>query len=343
MVKTSIFCTLPDGRDVTAYKITNRWGESATILNYGAIIQSLKVFDRDGKPGDVVLGPDDGQDPTTARQSAAVMGRCGNRIAYGRFTIDGKDYQLTDLRGEHHLHGGKGNYSGQLFTGVPGENSVTLYHRDIGEDGWGTEVDVAITYRFGDDHALTIEYALTALGDTVLSPTNHAYFNLDYPNEILDTRLTLNTETYAPKSKLGMPDGRIQSVKGTPLDFSQGRTFGQGFESDTIGFFPEGRVGYDDFYVMPGEGFRQVAEAVAPGSGRRMRVFSDAEGLILFTPGSRGPQAGKYGATLDGYTSFCIEMQYVPNAVNCSEYRSPVFRKGETMTSRTIYAFDTVE
>ncbi len=342
MVSTYKFCTLPDGRDVTAYKITNRWGEYATILNYGAMIQALCVKDSEGVIGDVVLGPDEGQSADSYMKSASVMGRCGNRIAYGRFTIDGKEYQLNSLRNGHHLHGGAGNYSKQLFRGEAGDNSVTLRLLDKGEDGWEAEADVAITYTFGDDHALTIDYCITALDNTVISPTNHAYFNLDMPNEILDTRLQLFTDSYAPKSDIGMPDGTIASVAGTPLDFTAPRSFKEGFASDTIGFFPEGRVGYDDFYVVPGDGFRQVAEAVCPTSGRRMRVFSDAEGLILFTPGSRAPSVGKGGCTLDGYTSFCIEMQYVPNAVNCPQYRSPIFRKGETMRSRTVYAFDTV-
>ncbi len=345
MVRSYCFATLPDGRDVTAYEITNRWGESAVILNYGAIIQSLNVKDRDGRIGDVVLGPAPGQDPSAARMTAAVMGRCGNRIAFGRFSIDGKIYQLKIARGQHHLHGGEGNYSRQLFTGKAGEQSVTLYHRDRGEDGWETEADVEITYTFGDDHALVIDYKLTALGDTVLSPTNHAYFNLDMPNDIRDTRLQLFTGTYAPKSELGMPDGSVAPVRGTPLDFSGGRSFREGFQSDTIGFFPAGRQGYDDFFVMPGDGFRQVAEAVNDASGRRMRVFSDAEGLILYTPipSPQHPVFGKDGKPIQGYSSFCIELQYVPNAVNCPQYRSPVFRKGEVMRSRTVYAFDTVK
>ncbi len=343
MVETYKFCKLSDGRDVTAYKITNRWGEYAVILNYGAMIQALCVKDRNGAIGDVVLGPDDGQDASTARSAASIMGRCGNRIAYGRFTIDGKEYQLNSLRGEHHLHGGAGNYARQIFSGVVGDNCVTLHHHDVGEDGWEAEVDAAITYTFGDDHALTIDYAITALDNTVIAPTNHAYFNLDMPNQILDTRLKLFTDKYAPKSALGMPDGTVASVVGTPLDFSTERTIKEGFDSDTIGFFQNGRIGYDDFYVIDGDGFRQVAEATCPSSGRRMRVFSDAESLILFTPGSRAPSVGKGGCILDGYASFCIEMQYVPNAVNCPEYRSPVFRKGETMHSRTVYAFDAVD
>lgn len=342
MVTTYKFCTLDDGREVTAYKITNRWGEYATILNYGATIQALCVKDRNGKLGDVVLGADEGQNAETARQTASIMGRCGNRIAYGRFTIDGKEYQLNSLRGEHHLHGGAGNYSKQLFVGEVGDNYVTLHHHDIGEDGWEAEVYAAITYTFGDDHALTIDYAITALDNTVISPTNHAYFNLDMPNEITDTVLQIFTDTYAPKSELGMPDGTIAPVVGTPLDFTTPHSIKSGFESDNIGFFKNGKIGYDDFYVIPGDGFRQVAEATCPSSGRRMRVFSDAESLILFTPGARAPSVGKGGCTLDGYTSFCIEMQYVPNAVNCPQYRSPIFRKGETMRSRTVYAFDTV-
>ena len=343
MITSYHFADLEDGRPITAYKITNRWGEYAVILNYGAVIQSLVVKDRDGNLGDVVLGPDEGQAPGFMCRPASVMGRAANRIAYGKFTIDGKEYQLKIARGEHHLHGNTGNYAGQFFDVTPGDDCVTLSLLDTGEDGWECTCDTHITYTFTDNHSLTIDYSITAHGSTVICPTNHAYFNLDYPNEILDTKLKIFTDNYAPKSAIGMPDGRRAPVAGTPMDFSKGMTFAEGFASDKIGFFPEGRLGYDDFFVLPDDGFRQVAEAVNPNSGRRMRVFSDAEGLTLFTPsGAFGPTPNKYGKILEGFTSFCLETQYVPNAVNCEGYQSPVFRDGETMHSTTVYAFDTV-
>ena len=334
------FGTTADGREVTAYKITNSFGEYAVILNLGAAIQGIWVRDKNGEIGPVVLGADEGTDPSAYRRTGYVMGRCANRIAFGRFEIDGRTYQLKTPRPPHHLHGAEGNFSKQIFRGECTEDGVILTLTDSGEDGYECEADVRITYTFGDDHALTLDYQITAKGDTVLSPTNHAYFNLEMPRDILDTKIMLDTDQYAPKSELGMPDGTISKTTGTPLDFTQEHTIREGLASDTIGFFTGEIPGYDDFYVVPGEGMRRVAVATAPTNGRRMTVFSDAEGLIFFTPTGDHQKVGEM--ELDGYTSFCIEMQFVPNAVNCPQYRSPVFRAGETLHTRTIYAFDTV-
>ncbi|MBP3217497.1 MAG: galactose mutarotase [Lachnospiraceae bacterium] len=334
------FAVLPDGREVEAYKITNSFGEYAVILNLGAAIQGIWVLDREGKIGPVVLGPDPGTDPAAYRRTGYVMGRCANRIAYGRFEIDGKTYQLKTPRGDHHLHGADGNFSKQLFTGELIENGVVLTLHDSGEDGWECGARVQITYTFGDDHALTLDYQITAEGNTVLSPTNHAYFNLEMPRDVLDTKVKLYTDTYAPKSPLGMPDGTILKTAGTPLDFTEEHTIREGLASDTDGFFTDEVPGYDDFYVVPGEGMRKIAEAKAPSNGRHMTVYSDAESLIFFTPTRDHQKVGEY--ELDGYTSFCMEMQFVPNAVNCPQYCSPVFRTGETLHTRTSYVFDIV-
>ena len=352
MTEAYTFGYLADGCEVTAYRLTNRFGEYAVILNYGAAIQSLYIADQNNHLSNVVLGPAEGTDPSAYRRLGVVMGRCANRIAYGRFEIDGHTYQLKLREGmEHHVHGVTGNLSKQLFEGELGENSVTLRLHDDGRDGWECAADFAITYTFDDEHALTIDYEATARGNTVLAPTNHAYFNLEMPKDIQGTRIQLYTDLYAPKSELGMPDGRILSVKGTPLDFTQPRTIAEGFQSDQKGeerFFKGALPGYDDFYVVrttPGtsvphwRGLPKVAQATAPSGGRKMSVYTDAESVIFFTPTDDHQIAGNEKIRLDGYTAFCIETQFVPNAVNCPEYKSPVFRDGQTLHTRTIYAF----
>ena len=340
MIRSFEFCRLADGRAVTAYEITNRWGESAVIVNYGAILASLRVLDRDGHLEDVVLGADPGQDISAVPYTGAVMGRCGNRIAYASFTIDGRTYHLTPMEGPHHLHGAGGNWARQFFTAETGENSVTLHLLDDGRDGWECEADAAITYTFDDNHALTIDYRVTAGGDTVLSPTNHSYFNLHPARDVLDTRMQIFTDRYAPKSDLHMPDGRTAPVEGTPLDFTVPRTFREALSRGSETFFPPYQDSFDDFYVIPGQGFRQLAEAFCPENGRVMRVFSDAQSVILYTPVLREPVVNKGGRSFTGHIAFCLEAQFVPNSVNCPEYRSPVFHKGEALHSRTVYAFD---
>ena len=350
MTESYKFGTLSDGREVTAYRLTNRFGEYAVILNYGAAIQSIYVADKDGQLANVVLGPAQGSENIDGyRRLGTVMGRCANRIAYGKFSIDGHDYQLKLREGmEHHLHGVTGNLGKQLFHGETGENCVVLTLHDEGVDGWECAVDFKITYTFDDDHALTIDYEATALGNTVLAPTNHAYFNLEMPKDVCGTKVKLYTDSYAPKSDLGMPDGRISPVAGTPLDFTEEKTIAEGFESDKVDFFNGCQPGYDDFYVIRNSdalhapewrGLPMIAETTAPSGARKMCVYSDTESLIFFTPKNDHQFAGNEKTELNGYTSFCLETQFVPNAVNCPEYKSPVFRKGETLHTRTIYAF----
>lgn len=340
MVKAYEYCRLPDGRPVTAYEITNSFGESAVILNYGASIGALKVLDRSGNISDVVLGADPGQDVSTAGYVGSLMGRCGNRIANAAFEIDGKQFHLAPMEGPHHLHGAEGNWARQLFEGEIGQQSVILRHRDDGRDGWGCPVEAEITYQFDDSHALTLTYQVKALGDTVISPTNHAYFNLNAPQDVLDTVLEICTDSYAPKSDYHMPDGRIDPVAGTPLDFHRPRSFRQALEEGPKDFFPPYQDSFDDFYIVPGSGFRKMASAYCPQNGRQLSIYSDAQCVILYTPVVEKPVENKGGSSYQGHIAFCLETQYVPNAVNCPQYRSPVFKEGQVMHSKTVYAFD---
>lgn len=342
MINTRNFAMLSDGRQVTAIRLQNCHGEYADILNYGATIRALCVLDNKGQLGDVVLGSSEGENPEAGRFQGCVIGRCANRIAWGRFHLDKKDYQLVipfPERSPHFLHGGKGNYSCKFFAWAPSEDgqSVSLTHYDQGEDGWECGVQVKITYTLTDDHELHIDYELTPDGTTLLSPTNHAYFNLNLPHDITSTQLTLYADTYAPKDALGMPNGRLLPVKDTPLDFVSGRSFGEGLRSPKCGDFASWK-NYDDVYFLPGEGYRKIAQLWCPENGRLMEVFTDQSALILFTPNARGTVMNK-GYQIDGFPAFCLETQYVPNAVNCPEYPSPVFRKGETMSGRTTYKF----
>ena len=340
MVSTYEYCRLSDGRAVTAYEISNSFGESAVILNYGATIGALRVLDRDGQISDVVLGADPGQDISVTPYVGSLMGRCGNRIANASFQIDGRQFHLKPMEGPHHLHGADGNWARQLFEGQVGRQSVTLRHIDDGKDGWECPVEAEITYQFDDSHALTLTYQVKALGDTVISPTNHAYFNLNAPQQVLDTQLQIFTDQYAPKSEFHMPDGTIRSVRDTPLDFSQPRTFRQALDAGPKDFFPDYQESFDDFYLVPGNGFRQMAQAYCPANGRQLSIYSDAQTVILYTPVLHTPIQNKGGKRYEGHIAFCLETQFMPNAVNCPEYRSPVFRKGQTMHSKTVYAFD---
>lgn len=330
MIKTYPFYSLKKGKTVKAFEIENKRGEKAVVLDYGAAIASLEILDRQGKTENVILGPKAGEDPTEFKYLGAVMGRCGNRIENAAFSIGEKSFHLAATEGPHHLHGASGNWAKQFFKGrALGDDTVLLELLDDGRDGWECQAEVKLTYTFDDHGALTLKYRVKALGDTVISPTNHSYFNLDPSWDLLDTEIKIFSDLYAPKSPSRMPHGTLASVSGTPLDFRQKRSFKEAL-TQAQEFFPPYQKAYDDFYSLLGGGFRQGAEVYSKRKGRVLRVFTDAPALILYTPTDEN---GKPFA-------FCLETQYMPNAVNCPEYPSPVFKKGETMTSSTIYAFD---
>lgn len=338
MIREYEFSTLKDGRKVMAYEISNSFGEKATILNYGATIASLVVLDKDGNLKDVVLGANENQDVENTPYMAQVMGRCGNRIAYGTFEIDGHIYHLDPMEGPHHLHGAKGNFAKQLFEAVYTDHTVSLHYFDDGKDGWENPLDVTIRYTFDDSHALSLEYQCLALGDTIVSPTNHAYFNLNAPSDVLDTKLMIHAKNYAPKSSIHMPDGRLESVENTPLDFTSMKSLKDALKVDE-NFFPEYQDSFDDFYQLDDEGFKEAAVALNEQSGIMMKVFTDAPTIILYTPVVKEEVVNKNDLAYKGHIAFCLETQYMPNAINCDTYPKPVFHNREIMRSRTIFAF----
>ncbi len=336
MIESYVFSTLKDGRDVMAYAITNTYGEKATILNYGATIASLEVLNRDGILQDVVLGADRYESLEDGQYLGQVMGRCGNRIANATFTIDEHTFHLDPMEGVHHLHGAKGNFANQLFEVSCSKNTVSLHYVDDGQDGWESPLDVTIRYTFDDSHALRIEYECIAYGDTLISPTNHAYFNLNAPHDVLDTELMIHAKYYAPKSELHMPDGSLELVKNTPLDFTSMRRMGHTLDRD---FFPDYQDSYDDFFLLDEKGFKEAAVAYHPESGIEMKVFTDAPTIILYTPVVEEGVTNKDQMEFKGHIAFCLETQYMPNAINCDTYVKPIFHKGEMMTSCTVFAF----
>lgn len=337
MIEEREFGKLPDGRSVTCYTIRNSTGEFVELLDFGASLHSVNVRDVPGDIGNVVLGVKHADELTGRSKEGATIGRCANRIAFGRYAIDGKVTQLETNAKGHFLHGASGNYACRMFCAETDEanHSVSFYLRDKGEGGFDCDVDVHVRFAFRDDHCLEIAYDLLPYGDTVLCPTNHAYFNLSGSGDVRDSILKIDSNTIAAKGRIGMPTGEKRNVAGLPVDFSVRRTLREAMESDSKGFFTRMPAGYDDCFILAKEGFGEAAELIAPDTGRMMRVYTDMPALIVFTPPPRETDGGLPGV----YGSICLETQFVPNAVNCPSYRSPVYRKGEKLLSRTVYEF----
>ncbi|MDO4333992.1 MAG: aldose epimerase family protein [Eubacteriales bacterium] len=342
MVEKNFFCQLKDGRDVYSYRITNCHGEYAELLDYGASIHAVVVRDKDGNLGDVVLGA--GRDRLeTCTYEGGTIGRCANRIAYGRYEANGKMIQLEQNCFGHFLHGAGGNYAHKLFHGEmrEEENKVIFYWHDSGEGGFDCGADAAFSFSFDDEGNLALELTMTGEDTTVLNPTNHAYFNLSETGDARDHTLWIAANRRTSRGEAGLPDGGGISVENSPADFTKERTIREAMSSDPDGYFQKAVPSYDEFYLMDGRKWRHAATLRCPANGRAMEVFTDMPCLVLFVSGDRRVEQGKDGRIYEGYCAVCLETGFVPNAVNCPEYDSPLFQKGETLTAKTTYHFFT--
>jgi aldose 1-epimerase len=341
MISTKKFGDLPDGTPVTCYTIRNNEEEFVELLDYGAAIHSINVKDFNGEIGNVVLNVKDARDLAGRSKEGVTIGRCANRIAFGRYKIGQRIVQLEPNLNGHFVHGGSGNYAFRLFNTAINEesNSVCFSLRDNGEGGFDCAVDVQVCFTFGDDHRLEIAYELFPEGDTVLCPTNHAFFNLAGAGDVLNHKLRIYATQIAPKGEIGMPVGETKNVGGLPVDFTNRRTIREAMLSDRTGYFQRKPEQYDDCFLLTKKGFGEAAELLSPETGRMMRVYTDMPAVILYTP---QPAAVSPEETRIGYSSVCLETQFVPNAINCPQYVSPLFRKGKKFKSRTVYEFITL-
>lgn len=333
-IKKRIFGVLPDGRTITVYTLRNRWGEYVELLDFGAAIHSIFVRDARGNLSNVVLQVNSTKELTGRSYEGVTIGRCANRIAFGRYMAEGRMIQLETNSGQHFLHGASGNYAFKLFHGQidEAENKVTFTLLDSGEGGFDCNVQVSVSFSFGDDKRLTIEYKMIPEGTTVLCPTNHAYFNLS-GGDIREHDLQIYAETIACKGENGIPEGKNLKIKSTPWDFRNRQNIRDAIESDMTGYFDKESKVYDDTFILSKQGFGLAAELSSKAAGRKMLVYTDMPALIVFTPPPKQEKDNKK------YIAICLETQYVPNSVNCPQYQSCVFRKGEKLSSRTVYEF----
>ena len=346
------FGNLPDGRAVALHTLTNSLGRTVALTDYGAAIVGISVPDRSGRLADVVLGFDDLAGFLSAANPyfGCTVGRFGNRIAQGRFTLDGQAYQLATNNGANHLHGGLRGFDKLLWTPtVVSENPPTLrfaLRSPDGDEGYPGNLDVRVTYTWDDDGALRIDYHATTDRATIVNLTNHVYLNLagHDAGEVSAHQIRIDSSRYVPVNAALIPTGRLAPVEGTPMDFRAARPVGEHLRS--VGDTPKG---YDHCYVLDATYPEtpaapvEIAEVVDPASGRRVRVATTEPGVQFYSGNFLdGSASGKSGVRYAQYGGFCLETQRFPDSPNQPTFPSVVLRPGETYRTSTIYRFDTV-
>jgi aldose 1-epimerase len=334
-----------DGKEVSLYVLTNAAGVKAKVTNYGGIITELHVPDRDGKFADVVLGFDDLKGYLAGHPYfGAICGRVANRVAKGKFTLNGKEYKLAANNGPNALHGGikafdKQVWSVESFLSTDRVGVILRRTSPDGEEGYPGALTTAVTYTLTNENELKIEYHATTDQATPVNLTNHSYFNLagHGAGTILDHELTLNADKYTPTDETLIPTGEIKPVKGTPLDFTTPTPIGSRF--DQLKGDP---IGYDQNYVINGGGEKLTLAARVrdPKSGRVLEMFTTEPGVQLYTSNFLdGKLRGKGGAVYPKHGAFCLEAQHFPDSVNHPEFPSVILEPGKTYTQTTVYKF----
>lgn len=330
----------PDGQAVHRFTLKNKNGMTAKFISYGGINTELHVPDKNGITADVVLGFDELKSYVEKNPFfGCITGRVANRIAKGRFLLDGQEYTLATNNAPNHLHGGVKGFDKRVWKGeYVGNNAVRFSYRSPdGEEGYPGNVNVQVTYTLTDDNEWIIDYEATTDKATPVNLTQHAYFNLAGKGDILNHDLQLWSARYTVADATLVPTGEIHSVAGTPFDFMKATPVGSRIKQ--AGNDP---VGYDLNYVITG-GRRWpwlAARLKDPKSGRAMEVYTNEPGVQLYTGNHLdGSLKGKGGVTYPRYGGLCLETQHFPDAINRPEFAPVVLRPGQTYKTTTIYKF----
>jgi aldose 1-epimerase len=332
-----------DGTKVEMYTLKNKNGMIAKVMTRGATLVELHVPDKNSKLANVVLGFDDvaGYESDKNQYFGCTVGRVANRIAKGKFTLDGKEYKLATNNGPNHLHGGvkksldKVVWNADVFKD---RNSVVFtYTSPDGEEGYPGNLSCTVQYLLNDFDQLQIQFTATSQKATPVYLTNHSYFNLAGAGSgtVLDHELMIAADKFVPTDDTQIPTGKLQPVAGTVMDFNKLTRIGA--RIDTL--IKEAWLGYDHCYVLRGKDLRMVAKLREPKSGRVMTVFTNQPGVQLYTGNYLNGQKGKDGKTYEKRGAVCLETGAFPDAVNQKGFPSIILQPGETYRHECIYGF----
>jgi aldose 1-epimerase len=339
---------LPDGRAVDVVTLRNRSGIEMTVLTYGGIIATLKTPDRTGAIDDIVLGFDDlASYADKSPYFGCLIGRYGNRIAKGRFVLDGKMNTLATNNGANHLHGGVKGWDKAVWTAEPSQDArsvnVLLTHTSPdGDEGYPGAVKARVRYTLTEDNRLIVDYEATTDKPTVINLTQHSYFNLAgaRANDILGHQLQLNAASYTPVDDGLIPTGEIAPVVGTPFDFRALTPIGERINGDHQQLV-RGK-GYDHNFVLTrsGTGLAEAARVVEPLTGRTLTITTTEPGIQFYSGNFLdGTLKGKGGRVYPHRSGFCLETQHYPDSPNQPKFPTTVLRPGETYKTQTVFTF----
>lgn len=345
-VSHAAFGKTKDGKAVDLYTLTNSHGVEVRAMTYGGIITSIRVPDRTGAMADIVLGFDtlDGylNDPP---YFGAIVGRYGNRIAKGQFTLDGRTYKLATNNGPNHLHGGVKGFDKMVWTARPVDSTdgvgVTLTRTSPdGEEGYPGTLSATVTYTLTDRNELIVTYQATTDKATPVNLTQHTYFNLAGGGDILGHELMLNADRYTPVDATLIPTGALAAVEGTPFDFRRRTAIGARIKQDDPQL--KNGNGYDHNWVLnrTGVGLQLAARVVEPNTGRTLEVATTEPGIQFYSGNFLdGTIKGKGGTVYNVRNGLCLETQHFPDSPNHPNFPTTTLKPGDTYSSQTVFTF----
>ena len=335
-----------DGTDVDQFILSNNNGMEVRIITYGGIITSWTAPDKNGNYKDIVLGYN-----TLAEYEAetpyfgALIGRYGNRIAKGKFSLDNQEYTLAVNNGVNHLHGGLKGFDKVVWDAktIVSDSTVSLelsYLSKDMEEGYPGNLETKVTYTLNNKDELSVSYEATTDKPTIVNLTQHSYFNLtaDFNKDILGHELVINADSFLPVDKTLIPTGEFRDVTGTPFDFKTSKTIGTHIDNENIQL--KNGLGYDHCWVLNDQdnGVRFVASAYEPISGRLLEVFSDEPGIQFYSGNFLdGTLPSKNKGMYQHRTGFCLETQHYPNSPNQENFTSVILKPGEKYKSKTVF------
>ncbi|RYZ95949.1 MAG: galactose mutarotase [Sphingobacteriaceae bacterium] len=340
----SAFNKIIDGKQVSLFVLKNKNGVEAAITNYGGRLVSLLLPDKNGNITDIVVGPEsaEGFEKSTEPYYGATIGRYGNRIAKGKFTLEGKEYTLALNNGVNTLHGGKKGFQYVVFDAKqtdPATLELTYLSKDM-EEGYPGNLNVKVIYKLTDNNSLDISYEATTDKTTVVNLTNHAFYNLNgvTSGDILKHTLQVNADNYVPVDSTLIPTG-IEKVSDTPFDFTKPTEIGARINNDNVQL--KNGKGYDHNYVLNSSDITKAAATITGDkTGITMEIFTVEPGLQFYSGNfMEGKNVIKYGKTDDFRTSFALETQHYPDSPNQPKFPSTVLKPGQVYKTHSIYKF----